>query len=157
MAKAVVIATQSGNGPRQTHAGTTGGDPSEGSGPSGDRPRVGKRIEEALRGRLGEERYAVWFGDAVTIDVEDGDAGGSRSVVIGVGNAFSQEWMKRTFQADLEAAVEAACGAGWSIVWRTAAVTAIATVPAVPPAQGLIRPVAADRPPSRAISAMTEA
>jgi len=137
MAKAAVIATESGNGPPHTHACNTG------SRPAVDLSGVAKRVAEALRERLGEERYAVWFGDAVTIEAEDVAAEAGGSVVVGVGNSFSQEWLKRTFQADIEVAVRTACGMGWSVVWRTAAATAIATVPAVPPARGGLRPVPA--------------
>jgi len=140
MAKAAVIATESGNEPHHTHACPTG------SGQESDRRRTVTRVEEVLRERLGAERYAVWFGDAVAIDVEavGGEHGGS--IVVCVGNAFSQEWLKRTFHDDVEAAVRTACGAGWSVAWRTAAATAIVTVPVVVPDQGMLRPVAATGP-----------
>ena len=140
MAKAAVIATESGNEPHHTQACPTG------SGQESDRRRTVTRVEEVLRERLGAERYAVWFGDAVAIDVEavGGEAGGS--IVVCVGNAFSQEWLKRTFHDDVEAAVRTACGAGWSVAWRTDAATAIVTVPVVVPAQGtlqgMLQPVA---------------
>jgi chromosomal replication initiator protein len=140
MAKAAVIATESGNEPHPIHARPTG------SGQESDCLRTVTRVEEVLRDRLGAERYAVWFGDAVAIEVEavGGEDGGS--IVVSVGNAFSQEWLKRTFHDDVEAAVRTACGAGWSVVWRTAAATAIVTVPVVVPAQGMLRPVAAAGP-----------
>lgn len=144
MAKAAVIATKSGNEPHHTQACSTG------SGQESDRRRTVTRVEEVLRERLGAERYAVWFGDSVAIDAEavGGEAGGS--IVVCVGNAFSQEWLKRTFHDDVEAAVRTACGAGWSVAWRTDAATAIVTVPVVVPAQGTLRgmlqPVAATGP-----------
>jgi chromosomal replication initiator protein len=146
MAKAAVIATNGGNGPNCTPASPSAG------GPEGDCRLLVRRVGEALRERLGEERYAVWFGDAVAIDVAidgettgaDGAAGGC--IVVSVGNAFSQEWLKRTFHADVEAAVQAVCGGTWSVVWRTSpTTTAEVSVPASPPAKGMLRPVAESR------------
>ena len=144
MAKAAVIATNCGNGPNCTPASPSAG------GPEGDCRLLVRRVGEALRERLGEERYAVWFGDAVAIDVAidgetaggDGAAGGC--IVVSVGNAFSQEWLKRTFHGDVEAAVQAVCDGTWSVVWRTSPTTT-AEVPASPPAKGMLRPVADSR------------
>jgi len=115
-----------------------------------DLKTVVQRVEEALQERLGAERYAVWFGDAVAIDAEpvnpDAVADGG-SIVVNVGNAFSQDWLKRTFRADVEAVVQGVCGRAWAVVWRTAASTAIAVVPT--PAASLaprgLRPVAKSR------------
>ena len=154
MAKAAVIATTGGNGPDRRPARPLGG--SE----SGDGRLLARRVEAALRERLGAERYAVWFGDAVSIEVAvdgavdvkpDGTNGGAefpvadRSVVVSVGNAFSQEWLKRTFRTDVEAAVQAVCGRSWSVVWRTSPGTAVAPVPAATPAEGMLRPIAEAR------------
>jgi chromosomal replication initiator protein len=144
MAKAAVIATNGGNGPNCTPASPSAG------GPEGDCRQLVRRVGEALRERLGEERYAVWFGDAVAIDVAidgetagaDGAAGGC--IVVSVGNAFSQEWLKRTFHGDVEAAVQAVCDGTWSVVWRTSP-TRAAEGPAAPPAKGMLRPVADSR------------
>jgi chromosomal replication initiator protein len=143
MAKAAVIATNGGNGPHSTPGCPVG------PGQESDPRRVAKRVEESLRERLGAERYAVWFGDAVAIDVEAGGAEHGGSVVVSVGNAFSQEWLKRTFHADVEAAVQMACGGAWSVVWRTAAATSLTTVATVPPApsaRAMMRPVPAAGP-----------
>ena len=152
MAKAAVIATNGGNGPNCTPASPSAG------GPERDCRLLVRRVGEALRERLGDERYAVWFGDAVAIDVAiDGEiagaagaggAGGAAGdcIVVSVGNAFSQEWLKRTFHADVEAAVQAVCGGTWSVVWRTSATTtAEVPVPASPPSKGMLRPVAESR------------
>jgi chromosomal replication initiator protein len=146
MAKAAVIATNGGNGPNCTPAS-----PSM-SGLAGDCRNLVTRVQDALRDRLGAERYAVWFGDAVAIDVAiDGEtaetaAAAHDCIVVSVGNAFSQEWLKRTFHADVEAAVQAVFGLGWSVVWRTSPTpTPEVPVPASPPAKGMLRPVAESR------------
>jgi chromosomal replication initiator protein len=170
MAKAAVIAAQSGNEPNgaakvrlngSLDGGLNGGldgclAGSANSVQDGDSHVLERRVEQALRERVGAERYAVWFGDAVGIVVEPATsasgapvAGGC--VVVNVSNAFSQEWLKRTFRADVEAVVQAVCGGAWSAVWRTAPVArssastqaAVAVPP--PPAQGALRPVAAGR------------
>jgi hypothetical protein len=68
MAKAAVIAANDANVPGCTHAGSASG--TAGSGQDRDRMALVRRIADALRERLGAERYAVWFGDAVGIEVE---------------------------------------------------------------------------------------
>ena len=161
MAKAVVIATNGGNGPNCIPVCPSDSGQSE-KPQTGDRRLVASQVEKALRERLGAERYAVWFGDAVVIDVAidgeaaDGETAGAEPVVAGdcivvsVGNAFSQEWLKRTFHADVEAAVQAVCGGSWSVVWRTADATALAPAAEATPSKDLPRdmprPVAAGRP-----------
>jgi len=95
----------------------TKGPPAAGTGRS-----LTRLVEEALRDRLGEERYAVWFGEGVSITVDIDAAapvGGGRSVVVSAGNAFAQEWLRRTFRVDLEAVAEAVCGGGATVAWRT--------------------------------------
>ena len=157
MAKAAVIATTGGNGPERTPAC-----PSRvhemGDG-MGDHGLMARRVEDALRERLGAERYAVWFGDAVAIEAAidgavDGKSLGAEtaeagpSIVVSVGNAFSQEWLKRTFHADVVAAVQAVCGGAWSVLWRTSSATPVGEVtpvPPAPPAKGMLRPVAESR------------
>jgi len=138
MAKATGIATKKGNGPSDAaRSQTVAGE----SGAAGEfRNDAVGRIVESLRERLGAERHAVWFGDGVTIALEagadatiaSGDAGPRGTVVIGVGNAFSMEWLKRTFRGDVEAVVHAVCGAECPVVWRTAATTAPGPTPAAP-------------------------
>ncbi|MFM8704407.1 MAG: DnaA ATPase domain-containing protein [Planctomycetia bacterium] len=100
---------------------------------------MARRVEEALRARLGADRYAVWFGDAAGIAVEpaagpSGTLAAGGCIAIVVGTAFSQVWLKRTFRPDVEAVVRAVCGGAWSVVWRTA--------PAVEPTAIAVRPAA---------------
>ena len=121
---------------------------------------VARRVCEVFRDRIGTERYAVWFGDSVTIDFHpdrvdgpvagepdgEGDGrrpaaarkrssrqrhvGGGRSgegiaaavscVVRSVGGAFAADWLRKTFQADLEASVREICGSPVRVVWQAA-------------------------------------
>ncbi len=148
MAKAAVIATNGGNGPNCTPPSLPGSEPAAGI------RLLARRVEDALQERLGAERYAVWFGDAVTIDVvidaeSVGTAAAGDCIVMSVGNAFSQEWLKRTFHADVEAAVQMACGEPRSVVWRTSPTPQTPEVPAAAatPSKGMLRPVAAARSP----------
>ncbi len=106
-------------------------------------------IGRVLRERIGVERHAVWFGDGVEIVVDPGAAaeGPAVSVVVGAGSGFSQEWLKRTFRADVEAAVAAVCGVAATVVWRKSAVPAAVEKPAGP---ALARGSAAARQPAAA-------
>jgi len=126
MAKAAVIAVNGGNGPTCMPVSAVV------SRLEGDRTTVARRVEEAIRERLGAERYAVWFGDAVGIEVESASDG--VNVVISVENAFSQEWLKRTFRADAEAAAEAVFGRACPVIWRTVASLPVAAVSQAPAA-----------------------
>jgi chromosomal replication initiator protein len=106
-------------------------------------------IGRVLRERIGVERHAVWFGDGVEIVVDPVAAaeGPAVSVVVGAGSGFSQEWLKRTFRADVEAAVAAVCGVAATVAWRKSAVPAAVEKPAGP---ALARGSAAARQPAAA-------
>lgn len=156
MAKAAVIATNGGNGPEHMPASQQSVHAIRAMGNErGDHRLLARRVEDALRERLGAERYAVWFGDAVVIEaVVDGSvagaeaAGAGPSIVVSVDNAFSQEWLKRTFHADVAAAVQAVCGGAWSVLWRTSSTAPAGDVTCVPPAptgKAMLRPVAESR------------
>ena len=142
MAKAAVIVENGGTVPNGTP------DARNDRGLERDRTTLVNRIEQALQERLGAERYAVWFGDAVAIGVETMNAESAAdggTIVVSVGNAFSQEWLKRTFRADVEAAVQGVCGPAWSVIWQTVSSTSTATVTA-PTALSVVQPVAAAQP-----------
>lgn len=87
------------------------------SGASAGACGAAQRIAVALRDRLGGDRFDVWFGDSVTITVEPGDAAGAVVVCLGVATAFSQDWLRRAFGADVEAVVRMVCGQA-AVVWR---------------------------------------
>ncbi len=115
----------------------------------------GRLVEEALRQRLGDERYGVWFGDGVSIGVGAVPAAGDGTtprelpcVVVTAGNVFAQEWLRRTFRSDVEAVARAVCGAAATVVWRAA--TAVQPAAALTPRdEGATSEVAA-RPGRRA-------
>ena len=91
-------------------------------------------IREAVRQRLGADRFAVWFGDSLRITV----TGAEPLVTIHAGAGFTHDWLRRTFHADVAAAAATVCGRGVRVDWESAA-----DAPAAP------APRAADPPPAR--------
>jgi len=84
--------------------------------PDSDLPQ---RIWAALRDRIGAERHAVWFGDVPRVDV--GRPSGSTLVVtISIGDGRTQDWLRKMFKTDVDAAVHQACGEIAEIVWQPA-------------------------------------
>ena len=76
-------------------------------------------VHDALRQRLGDERYAVWFGGSVEISVDQAhDAASPITVTVSVGRGFSHDWLRKTFRNDVEASVAAVCGSGAHVHWR---------------------------------------
>lgn len=82
-------------------------------------------VRDALRERIGDERFAVWFGDASWAATA---ADGKTTIVIRAGGGVTHEWLRRTFKSDVDAAVRAVCGARGLVAWEPAA--------AVPPPSG---------------------
>ncbi len=95
------------------------------------------RIRDLLQERIGESRYAVWFGPtaAVIIDsaVDGGSGGGGgrgrqrtpspnsgERVIVRAGTGVTHEWLKRTFRSDVERAVRDVCGSQAEVVWQAA-------------------------------------
>jgi chromosomal replication initiator protein len=74
------------------------------------------RVLDAFRARIGDDRFAVWFGDAAcTIEPAGDDA---LQVLLTVGTGFTHEWLRRTFRTEFEAAVRETCGAA-ETVWQS--------------------------------------
>ena len=88
-------------------------------------PEDAGRVGAAFRDQIGAERHAVWFGDASHVEVLRQDAG-KVCAIIRVGNAFTQEWLCKTFHREFAAAVRQVCGQAATAVWLAAdpAVTA---------------------------------
>ncbi|MFM9024799.1 MAG: DnaA ATPase domain-containing protein [Planctomycetaceae bacterium] len=80
---------------------------------------AGTAIREAVRGRIGADRFAVWFGNALEVRLDRGAAGVER-VVVQAGSGFTHDWLRRTFQADVSAAIATICGPV-RVVWEQAA------------------------------------
>jgi len=88
-----------------------------------------ERVRDALRGRIGPERFDVWFGDSAWRFESDAD--GPR-IVIRAGAGFTHEWLRRTFAADVEGVARGMCGADARVEWEASG-TAIAPLAASPP------------------------
>jgi len=101
---------------------------------------IGKTLCTAFRERIGADRYAVWFGDALDVTVEEG----GRLVTLRVGSMFTHDWIRRTFQADLEQAVRDVCGSAARLSWLTATEKESAQQP-----EGIASEEAADAAPRR--------
>ncbi|MFM7242660.1 MAG: DnaA ATPase domain-containing protein [Planctomycetaceae bacterium] len=74
-------------------------------------------VLRAFRGRIGDDRYAVWFGDAARVQVTDAE-GGPAAVRIVVGAGFTHEWLCRTFRAEFSAAVREILGPAAAVTWE---------------------------------------
>lgn len=100
----------------------------------GDPPAdLGRRIWEALRERIGAERHAVWFGDVPRVEVARA-ADSSFVATLSIGDGRTQDWLRKMFKADVEAAVRQACGGAVEVVWQpVAAGDAAIEQPAVQP------------------------
>lgn len=71
-------------------------------------------VREAFRRRIGDDRFAVWFGPAACFILD----AAAEVMTVEAGPGFQQEWLRRTFQADLEAALMEACGRKLRVAWR---------------------------------------
>jgi chromosomal replication initiator protein len=92
------------------------------------RQDVAVEIRAAFRDQIGADRFDLWFGAGLDLDI--GDAG--RSVTVRTGTVFTHDWLKRTFQGDLEAAIRSVCGPTTQIAWLASASDAAAEPRIVP-------------------------
>ena len=60
-------------------------------------------VRQAFRERIGADRFAVWFGEGLHVDVEA--AGRETVVTVAVGSGFTAEWLRRTFREELADAI----------------------------------------------------
>ncbi|MFM8435888.1 MAG: DnaA ATPase domain-containing protein, partial [Planctomycetia bacterium] len=110
---------------------------------------LGRRIWEALRERIGAERHAVWFGDVPRVEVAR--AADARLVVtLSIGDGRTQDWLRRMFKADVDAAVRLACGGVAEVIWQPAVTSeaAIEQPASQPPAEAPPAPEAEPVAPS---------
>ena len=102
---------------------------------SSDGERIAERVLKAFRSRIGDDRFAVWFGNAVRLSVEaDSGSGRGQRVIVTVGSGFTYDWLCRTFRAEMAAAACDACGPSAEVAWEPAAADAVALPPS-PPAE----------------------
>lgn len=73
-------------------------------------------VRAAVREHLGDERFAVWFGEAVWSFADERGT----DVVVSVGTGVTHQWLQRTFHTEVESAVRAVCGAVACVVWQPA-------------------------------------
>jgi chromosomal replication initiator protein len=125
----------------------------------------GPAILAAFSGRIGAERFSVWFGDTAEIEVTGGSVpGGGRSaepvgVCVRVGTGFTHEWLRRTFQAQLVAAARGVCGAAVEVTWEPARspIGGGVASPAAPAAPAAVAAPVVLRAPMSAVSKETAA
>ncbi len=86
-------------------------------------------VLDAFRVRIGDDRFAVWFGDAACTIEAAADRSGVE-VSLAVGSGFTHEWLRRTFHAEFDKAVRETVGHGSQTAWRPQ----LAALAAEPPA-----------------------
>ncbi len=109
-------------------------------------PEDARRVSAAFCARIGAERHAVWFGDVAEVEVVRQDSGETCGF-IRIGNAFTHEWLRKTFHRDFAAAVHQICGKSARAEWLVAEAGAETSAPAqstAPPA-----PEATQEPPKQ--------
>lgn len=99
------------------------------------------RVLHAFRARIGDDRFAVWFGDA-TCAVVPSDGRQPARIVVAAGNGFTHDWLRRMFRGELEAAARETCGPLVDVVWE----------PQVAPAPAPVSPGGDESEPSGAVS-----
>ena len=96
------------------------------------RSETSAAIAKALQQRLGSERFAVWFGDCLTIDVQSPQEAGERwAVRLFHDPGFTGDWLRKTFSHDVREVAESVCGGVVEIDWQ-------------PLPAGTVQPAAAD-------------
>ncbi|MFM7034976.1 MAG: DnaA ATPase domain-containing protein [Planctomycetia bacterium] len=76
------------------------------------------RVCTALKKRIGPDRYAVWFGESISIAVEPEGPANHAVVTISVGTGFSHEWLRKTFRGDVDAVIHDLCGPNARLEWQ---------------------------------------
>lgn len=100
---AVARAVPGGGSSRQEHA------------PS----KTGTAIAAALQERLGGERFAVWFGDCLRVNVRSPQVSGERwAIRLFHAPVFTSDWLQKTFSHDVRDVAESVCGGAVEIDWQ---------------------------------------
>ncbi len=100
---AVARAVPGGGSSRQEHA------------PS----KTGTAIAAALQERLGGERFAVWFGDCLRVNVRSPQVAGERwAIRLFHAPVFTSDWLQKTFSRDVRDVAESVCGGAVEIDWQ---------------------------------------
>ncbi len=76
-------------------------------------------IAAALKQRLGDERFAVWFGDSLVIEVEGPQAAATGwTVRLFHDPGFTGDWLRKNFSREVREVAESVCGGEIEIVWQ---------------------------------------
>lgn len=106
--------------------------PGGSSGPEPVPSETGTAIAAALQQRLGGERFAVWFGECLTIDARSPQVVGGRwAIRLFHDPVFTGDWLQKTFGRDVRDVAEKVCGGAVEIDWQ-------------PLPAGAVQPVVAD-------------
>ena len=105
-------------------------------------------VRDAFARRIGAERFAVWFGAAARFSL-DADVS---TVTIEAGAAFQQDWLRRTFHDEAEAATLEACGRALQVQWRRAPADASAAERPGAEQSPVVRRPAAARPAAEPVA-----
>ena len=79
---------------------------------------VVEALRRAFRARIGDERFAVWFGEDVEIVVAGRSDGAPSSITVRAGNGVTHDWLRRTFKGEFEAVARESCGSRACITWE---------------------------------------
>jgi chromosomal replication initiator protein len=123
------------------------------------------RVLTAFRSRIGDDRFAVWFGGAARVAVAAGRRSAGRrggvSLLVRVGSGFTHEWLRRTFHVEFLAAAREVCGPNAAVAWEPvsddAAATDGAPAAAQPPRPGRSRAAVRPAGPKSPVSAASRA
>jgi len=111
-------------------------------------PEDARRVSAAFCARIGAERHAVWFGDVAEVEVVRQDSGAACGF-IRIGNAFTHEWLRKTFHRDFAAAVHQVCGKSARAEWLVAKADPETAAPTQPAAAAGSAPEATREPPKQ--------
>jgi chromosomal replication initiator protein len=82
-----------------------------------DSRTLAERVRDAVRDRIGDERFAVWFGEACW---SERPASSGQEILIRVGQGVTHEWLRRTFRGEVESVVREGFGRRFTIAWEPA-------------------------------------
>jgi chromosomal replication initiator protein len=76
---------------------------------------LAESVRDALRERIGDERFAVWFGEAQWTLRQ---SGAGQEIVIRVGQGVTHDWLRRTFRVEVDAVIRERFGQGLAVAWE---------------------------------------
>ncbi len=92
-----------------------------------DDKEIVSALRIALAGRVGQDRYELWFGETTRFDLTE------RTLTVGAPNEFFQQWIRANFRKQIEQACFEAAGWYPHVEFRVEASEAPATEESMPP------------------------